>query len=65
MAPGMPSDQGLMELSEIDLLSKANMAYELMKVEKDNVPEGTHFTGAQKLSRGSIVLDLNSIEVAN
>ncbi|KIM85955.1 hypothetical protein PILCRDRAFT_5055 [Piloderma croceum F 1598] len=61
-APGMPSDQGLTDLSEVNLLAKANTAYELMKVGKNDAPEGLRFIGARKLARGSIVLDLNSME---
>jgi hypothetical protein len=58
----MPADQGLTDLSEVDLLAKANTAYKLMKVGKNDAPEGLRFVGARKLARGSIVLDLNSTE---
>ncbi|KIM79465.1 hypothetical protein PILCRDRAFT_10302 [Piloderma croceum F 1598] len=63
-APGMPADQGFSNLSEIDLLAKANTAFELMRVGKRNVPEGLRFVGTKKLARGSVVLDLNTMEVA-
>lgn len=63
--PGMPAYQGLADLTETDLLVKANTAYELMKVGKNDAPEGLCFVGARKLARGSVVLDLNSTEAAS
>jgi hypothetical protein len=61
-APGMPDDQGLAKLTEVELVAKANMAFDLMNSKKDLAPAIFQFVGARKLPRGGVILDLNSIE---
>ena len=60
----MLDDQGLAKLTEVELVAKANTAFDLMDGEKDSAPAVFRFVGARKLPRGGVILDLNSIEAA-
>jgi hypothetical protein len=60
----MPEGRGLTNLTEVELVVKANTACDLMDVEKEWAPEVLCFVGAKKLTRGGILFDLNSAEVA-
>ncbi|KAF8800489.1 hypothetical protein BYT27DRAFT_7200088 [Phlegmacium glaucopus] len=61
---GLEAD-GLAELTEKQLVEKANMALDLMGPQAENKPEGTRFVGANKLNgAGGVMYEMNSEEAA-
>jgi hypothetical protein len=64
-APGMPEEQGLTSLTEAELVVKANTAFDLMDIEKEQAPAVFRFVAAKKLTRGGVLLNLNSVEAAS
>ncbi|KAF8805088.1 hypothetical protein BYT27DRAFT_7105687, partial [Phlegmacium glaucopus] len=62
--PGLEAD-GLAELTEKQLVEKANMALDLMGPQGEAKPEGTCFVGANKLNgAGGVMYEMNSEEAA-
>ncbi|KIM73464.1 hypothetical protein PILCRDRAFT_15205 [Piloderma croceum F 1598] len=59
-----PEPQSLHSLSELELVSKARLAYESIRLTDNLTPADLCFVGAKKLSAGNIVLDLNSPQAA-
>jgi len=62
-APGVTSN-GLQDMSEKELVSKANMALAMLAAEVEGVPEEGEFVGATKLQHGGILFRMNSEEGA-
>lgn len=58
------TDNGLDKLTEKELVTKANMALDLMVVEATDSPEGITFIAAKKLCNGNILYSLNTHEAA-
>ena len=56
---------GLSDLSEKELVAKANMTRHLMGMEAGDAPPNTVFVGAQKLRNGGVLLQLNSVAAAD
>lgn len=63
-AEGMPN-QDLDKLSHDDILHKANLALEALGKSRSDVPTGAAFLGAIILQRGDVILEANSIDVAD
>jgi hypothetical protein len=64
-AAGLETD-GMADLTEKQLVEKANVALELMEVQAESRPDGTRFVGATKLRgiAGGALYELNSEEAA-
>ena len=62
-APGVDSN-GLQDLTEKELVAKANMAVVLLANEMEGVPEGVEFLSAIKLQHGGILFKLGTEEGA-
>lgn len=59
------TDNALNNLTEKDLVAKANTALDLMGTDASNKPSDTNFVGAKKLRNGNVIYQLNSKEAAN
>jgi hypothetical protein len=55
----------LENLTEKEVVSKANLALSLMGICAEDVPEGITFVGAQKLQNGGVILQLNMAQAAS
>ena len=63
-SPDIPEAQSLRTLSELELVSKAMLAFESINAPNNPAPEGFRFVGARKLTAGNIMLDLISVSAA-
>lgn len=59
------ADNALTNLSEIELVAKANTTIDLMGTENFDMPPGTAFVGAKKLRNGNIMYLLNTHDAGN
>ena len=63
-AVGLEGD-GIAELTEKQLVKKANVALDLMGLQAEDKPEGTRFVGVSKLNgAGGVMYEMDSEEVA-
>lgn len=62
--PAPDSVDNFRPLSELELVSKATLAFEAIEKGEHNAPKDLQFVSAKKLAAGSIILDLNSVEAA-
>jgi hypothetical protein len=58
------NSNNLDNLTEKDLVVKANMALNLMGIEAADQPKNTKFIGAKKLQNGNMLYQLDTVEVA-
>lgn len=62
--PSSDALEGFRQLTELELVAKAMLAYESVTQTDKPAPQGFRFVGAKKLASGSVTLDLNSAEAA-
>lgn len=64
-APDVPETLSLRSLSELELITKATLAFNSVDQGVSPAPENLRFVGAKKLAAGGIILDLNSADAAS
>ncbi|KAG0691533.1 hypothetical protein DFH29DRAFT_1010836 [Suillus ampliporus] len=59
----MSETSGLKDLTEAELVRKANTALEGMKAKGKDVPQDASFTSARKLRHGGVIFEVDSIDI--
>lgn len=62
--PALDALEAFRQLTEIELVAKATLAYESIPQTDKPAPQGFRFVGAKKLAAGTVILDLLSAEAA-
>ncbi|KAH6910036.1 hypothetical protein BKA70DRAFT_1469505 [Coprinopsis sp. MPI-PUGE-AT-0042] len=60
LVDGLTNGDGASTLSERELVSKANIALDLMKAEENGLPEGARFVAAMKKKDGAVVYEMDN-----